>query len=198
MCFYDENAQKVNFFSNCIYIFPQIGDIIQGTLLTFLPKKVIFSSKCACISSTILTILPNNPVCFYTKNSPKVHFPSNCAYNRGQFLSFLSSIIQCFDPRYKFCDFFIERYTVIVDITFRIVPRVIGTIWFKNTFLIFQLSKTHYNRGRKNLKGVCFIGAIWWKKSFFLTLGGGFLPQSGGGGIFDTFSFLYTYLISGG
>ena len=62
--------------------------IIQGTLLTFLPKKVIFSSKCACISSTILTFLPNNPVCFYTKNSQKVNFSSNCEYNTGHFIDF--------------------------------------------------------------------------------------------------------------
>ena len=37
-------------------------------------KQVIFSSKCACISSSNLTFLPNNPVCFYTKNSQKVKF----------------------------------------------------------------------------------------------------------------------------
>ena len=56
----------------------------------FLPKKVIFSSKCACISSTILTFLPNNPVCFYTKNSQKVNFSSNCDYNTGHFIDFSS------------------------------------------------------------------------------------------------------------
>ena len=60
--------------------------IIQGTLLTFLSKKVIFSSKCACISSTILTFLPNNPSRFYTKNSQEVHFPSNYYYNTGHFI----------------------------------------------------------------------------------------------------------------
>ena len=56
--------------------------------MTFHPKKVIFSSKCACISSTILTFLPNNPVCFYTKNSQKVNFSSNCEYNTGHFIDF--------------------------------------------------------------------------------------------------------------
>ena len=60
-------------------IFPQIVPIKQGTSLTLSPKKMIFSSKCACISSTILTFLPNNyPLCFYTKNSQKVHFSKNC------------------------------------------------------------------------------------------------------------------------
>ena len=62
--------------------------IIHGTLLTFLPKKVFFPSKCAWISSTILTFLPNNPVCFYTKNSQKVIFSSNCGYNTGHFIDF--------------------------------------------------------------------------------------------------------------
>ena len=69
-------------------MFPQIATIIQGTLLTFLPKIVIFSSKYACISSNILSFLPNNPVCFYNKNSKKLNFSSNCAYNTGQFIDF--------------------------------------------------------------------------------------------------------------
>ena len=56
--------------------------------MTFLPKKVIFSLKCACISSTILTFLPNNPLCFYNINSKKVNFSSNCAYNTGHFIDF--------------------------------------------------------------------------------------------------------------
>ena len=49
---------------------------------------MIFSSKCACISSTILTFLPNNPVCFYNINSKKVNFSSNCEYNTGHFIDF--------------------------------------------------------------------------------------------------------------
>ena len=56
--------------------------------MTFLPKKVIFSLKCACISSSILTFVPNNPVCFYTENSQKVNFSSNCDYNTGRFIDF--------------------------------------------------------------------------------------------------------------
>ena len=62
---------------------------MQGTLLTFLKKKVIFSSKCACIWSTILTFLPNNPSCFYTKGFKKDHFSSNCTYITGHLLTFL-------------------------------------------------------------------------------------------------------------
>ena len=61
---------------------------IPWSLLTFLTKKVIFSSKCACISSTIFTFLPNNPVCFNTKNSQKVDLFWNCAYNKGHFFNF--------------------------------------------------------------------------------------------------------------
>ena len=80
VCFYTKNSLKVNF--------PQIANIMQGNLLTFLPKKLFFSSKCACISSTILTFLQNNPVWFYTKNSQKVNFSSNCGYNTGHFIDF--------------------------------------------------------------------------------------------------------------
>ena len=38
--------------------------------------------------STILTLLPYNPVCFYTKNSQKVNFSSTCDYNTGHFIDF--------------------------------------------------------------------------------------------------------------
>ena len=54
--------------------------IIQGTLLTFLPIKVIFSSKCACISSTKMTFLPNNQCGFTTKIPKKANCSSNWAY----------------------------------------------------------------------------------------------------------------------
>ena len=37
---------------------------------------------------TILTFLPYNLVCFYTKNSQKVNFSSNCDYNTGHFIDF--------------------------------------------------------------------------------------------------------------
>ena len=59
-----------------------------GHFIDFSPKKLIFSSKFACISSTILTFLPNNPLRFYTKNTQKVIFSSNCDYNRGHFIDF--------------------------------------------------------------------------------------------------------------
>ena len=80
VCFYTKNSQKVNFSSNC--------DYNTGHFIDFSPEKSDFPSKCACISSTILTFLPNNPSCFYTKNSQKVHFSSNCAYNTGHFIDF--------------------------------------------------------------------------------------------------------------
>ena len=80
MCFYTKNSQKVNFSSKFAYD--------AGHFVDFSPKKSDFSSKCASISSTILTFLPNNPVCFYTKNSQKVNFSSNCDYNTGHFIDF--------------------------------------------------------------------------------------------------------------
>ena len=60
----------------------------QNTLLSFLPINAIFSLKCACISSTILTFLPNIPVRFYNKNSQKVNYSSKCNYNTGHFIDF--------------------------------------------------------------------------------------------------------------
>ena len=80
VCFYNKNSHKVNFSSNCAYNTVHFID--------FSPKKSVFSSKWVYISSTILTFLPNNPLCFYTKNSQKVHFPSKCAYNTGHFIDF--------------------------------------------------------------------------------------------------------------
>ena len=81
VCFDTKKSQKVNFSSNCEYN--------TGHFIDFSPKKkLFFSSKCACISSTILTFWQNNPVCFYTKNSQKVNFSSNCDYNTGHFIDF--------------------------------------------------------------------------------------------------------------
>ena len=60
----------------------------QNTLLSFLPINDIFSLKCACISSTILTFLPNIPVRFNNKNSQKVNYSSKCNYNTGHFIYF--------------------------------------------------------------------------------------------------------------
>ena len=70
-------------------IFPQIATIIQGTLLTFLPKKMSISTKCACILSTIWSFLPNNTVCFYIRNSQKLKFPQITSIIQGTLLSFL-------------------------------------------------------------------------------------------------------------
>ena len=82
VCFYTKNSQKVNFSSN--------WDYNTGHFIDFSPKKkVIFSSKCACISSTILTFLPNNPVCFYNKNSKKVNIPQIAHIIQGTCLTFL-------------------------------------------------------------------------------------------------------------
>ena len=79
--FYYKNSQKVNYSSKC--------DYNTGHYIDFSYEKSDSSSKCACIWSTILTFLPNNPLCFYTKNSQKVHFSSNCAYITGHLLTFL-------------------------------------------------------------------------------------------------------------
>ena len=80
LCFYTKNTQKVKFSSKCVYN--------TGHFIDFCPEKSNFSSKCACISSTILTFLPNNPLCFYTKNSQKLNFSSNCAYNTWHIIDF--------------------------------------------------------------------------------------------------------------
>ena len=81
LCFYTKNCQKVHFPSNCAYN--------TGHFIDFSPKKVILSSKCACISSTILTLLPNNQVCFYTKNPKKLIFPQIVTITQGTLLTFL-------------------------------------------------------------------------------------------------------------
>ena len=61
VCFYTKNSQKVNFFSNC--------DYNTGHFIDFSPKKSFFpqNASFACISSTVLTFLTNNPECFYNK-----------------------------------------------------------------------------------------------------------------------------------
>ena len=80
LCFYNKNSQKVNYSSKC--------DYNTGHFIDFSYEKSDSSSKYACIWSTILAFLPNNPLCIYTKNSQKVHFSSNCAYNTGHFIDF--------------------------------------------------------------------------------------------------------------
>ena len=79
--FLQKKSQKVNYSSKC--------DYNSGHFIDFSYEKSDSSSKCACIWSTILTLLPNNPLWFYTKNSLKVHFSSNCAYITGHLLNFL-------------------------------------------------------------------------------------------------------------
>ena len=69
-------------------VFSQVGNTYHqnwyntqwGSLLFFLFFDDFLTKNlnlCACISSTILTFLPDNPVCFYTKNFQKVNFSSN-------------------------------------------------------------------------------------------------------------------------
>ena len=79
--FYNKNSQKVYYSSKC--------DYKTGHFIDFSYEKSDSSSICACIWSTILTVLANNPLCFYTKNSQKVHFSSNCAYISGNLLNLL-------------------------------------------------------------------------------------------------------------
>ena len=79
--FYNKNSQKVNYSSKFNYN--------TGHFIDFSYEKIEPFSKCARIWSTILTFLPNNPLCFYTKNSQTVHFSSNCAYITGHLLTFL-------------------------------------------------------------------------------------------------------------
>ena len=51
-----------------------------GSLLFFLFFDDFFTKN--------LTFLPDNPVWFYTKNSQKVNFSSNCDYSTGHFIDF--------------------------------------------------------------------------------------------------------------
>ena len=95
--FYNKNSQKVNYSSKC--------DYKTGHFIDFSYEKSDSSSICACIWSTILTFLANNPLCFYTKNSQKVHFSSNwlCLYSRA-FIDFSSKIMWFFPqnaPAYR-------------------------------------------------------------------------------------------------
>ena len=110
--------------------------IIHGTLLTFLPKKVFFPSKCAWISSTILTFLPNNPVCFYTKNSQKVIFSSNCGYNTGHFIDF--------SP--KKSDFFLKM-CVHIELILYFLPNNPLCFYTKNFQKVNFPSNCGYNTG---------------------------------------------------
>ena len=93
--FYTKNSQRVNFSLNF--------DYNTGHFIDFSPKKVIFSSKCACISSTNLTFLPNNHCGFTTKIPKKPNFSSNCAYNIGHFMTFLPKklIFPQYAPAYQ-------------------------------------------------------------------------------------------------
>ena len=79
MCFYTKNSQKVNFSSNC--------DYNTGHFIDFYPKKIVFSSKCDCISSTILTFC-RIIQCFYTKNSQKLIFLQIETIIQGTLLTF--------------------------------------------------------------------------------------------------------------
>ena len=91
--FKQKKSQKVNFSSNCAYN--------TGHFIYFPPKKSDFFLKIPCISNTILTFVPKNPVCFYNKNSQKVNFSSNCAYNTGHFIgSFHDNLLVIFS-KYK-------------------------------------------------------------------------------------------------
>ena len=80
VCFYTKNSQKVNFSSNCVYN--------TGHFIDFSPKKSDFFLKMRLHIEHYFDFLPNNPVCFYTKNSQKVNFSSNCTIIQGTSLAF--------------------------------------------------------------------------------------------------------------
>ena len=52
-------------------------------------QKMIFYPKCAYISSTILTFLPNNPLCFTPKIPKKLIFPQIAPKIQGTLFTFL-------------------------------------------------------------------------------------------------------------
>ena len=158
LCFYTTNSQKVHFSSNCSYN--------TGHFIDFFPKKVIFFSKCGCISSTMLTFLPNNPVCFYTKNSQEFHFSSNCDYHTGHFywrfsqkcdflLKMRLHIEHYFD--FFFSSPFCARRALLAGLHFKYAPHTIPSMsscsvhralqvdpktWWREAFFFFLLQKS--------------------------------------------------------
>ena len=77
-------------------IFPQIALLIKGTLLTFLPKNVIFSSKFDCTSCTILTFYPIIECVFPPKIPKKLIFPQIANIIQGTLLAFCPIIYRFF------------------------------------------------------------------------------------------------------
>ena len=71
MCFYTKNSQKVHYSINC--------------------DTIIQSSKCVCISSMILTIFPNNSLCFTPKIPKKFIFTLIVYIIQGTLLTFFQN-----------------------------------------------------------------------------------------------------------
>ena len=54
-----------------------------------MPKKSNFSQIAPIIQGTILTCIPDNLVCFYTKNAPKVDFSQITLIIQGTIMTFV-------------------------------------------------------------------------------------------------------------
>ena len=112
---------------------------------------MIFSSKCACISSTILTFLHNNLVCFYTKNSQKVDFSSakfvqktitkNGCIPRGTVVFWSLNLLKM-DQFCKICpkNHYKKRLYLPRD------SRFLDSKSSKNGSILQKLSKNHYKK----------------------------------------------------
>ena len=74
----------------------------KNTLLSFLPINVIFSLKCACISSTIFTFLQYIQLCFATKIPKKLIIPQNATIIQDTLLTFFTKkvILPQYAPAY--------------------------------------------------------------------------------------------------
>ena len=70
-------------------LFPQIATIVSGTfLIPKRPKSDFLLKLTLQYWAFFLTFLSDNLSSFYSQNSKKVTFPSNCAYNIGHFFDF--------------------------------------------------------------------------------------------------------------
>ena len=69
-------------------IFPQNCEYNTGHFIDFSTEKSDFFHKMRLYIEHYFEFLPNNPMSFYTKNSQKVHFSSNCTYHTGHFIDF--------------------------------------------------------------------------------------------------------------
>ena len=128
-----------------IWFFPSNNVYNTGHFIDFSPKKLIFSSKRACISSTILTFCPIIH-CVFTPRIPKrLFFPQIATIIQGTLLTFLQKkvILPQNTPAYRarfwlFCLIIHCVFTPIISKKF-IFPQIM--IIIQGTLLTFLPKK---------------------------------------------------------